>query len=217
MDKDFYNKFKANLNKILKRKPSEMDAKMIRQLRDNFDKLYHLTVIEEKTHLYNHRYFNIEFKKEIERAARYNRVLSLLILDLDNFKQVNDLFGHDKGDEVLKKVASVIKSSLRQGDFPARFGGEEFVVMLPETDSRKAFRVAEKLRIAILSDEFLSYYNVSTSIGIVTLDGKKLNGTFRDNVKATPHDMFKKADRALMWSKQHGKNQSKIWDKTLDS
>ncbi len=217
MDKNFYNKFKDNLNKILKRSPSELDAKMIRELKYNFDKLYHLTVIEEKTHLYNYRYFNLEFKKEIERATRYNRYLSLLMLDLDNFKSVNDLFGHDKGDDVLKRLAQVIKSNLREGDFPARFGGEEFVIMLPETDSKQAFKVAEKLRIAIISDEFLNYYNVSTSIGLVTLDGKNLNGTFRDNVKATPHEMFKKVDRALMWAKQHGKNQTKIWTENLDS
>lgn len=217
MDKDFYNKFKNNLNKILRRNPSQVDAKMIRELKQNFDKLYHLTVIEEKTHLYNYRYFNIEFKKEIERAARYNRSLSLLMLDLDNFKLVNDTHGHDKGDEVLKKVAQVMKSNLRKGDFPARFGGEEFVVMLPETNSKQAFRVAEKLRIAIMSNEFLNYYNVSTSIGVVGLEGKNLNGTFRDNVKATPHEMFKKADRALMWVKRHGKNQTKIWTKSMDS
>jgi len=217
MDKDFYNRVKENINRVLKRSPKDMDIRAIRELKQNFDRLYHLTVIEEKTHLYNHRYFSIEFKKEIERATRYNRQLSVLLLDLDNFKQVNDIFGHDKGDEVLKKVAQVIKSNLRMGDFPARFGGEEFIVMLPETDSKKAFRVAEKLRIAILSDKILSYYDVSTSIGVVTLDGKKLNGTFRDNVKATPHDMFKKVDRALMWAKKHGKNQTKIWDKSLDS
>jgi diguanylate cyclase (GGDEF)-like protein len=217
MDKDFYNRFKANLNKVLKRSPKELDISMVRKLKQDFDKLYHLTVIEEKTHLYNHRYFSMEFRKEIERAARYNRQLSLLLLDLDNFKQVNDIFGHDKGDEVLKKVAQLIKANLRMGDFPARFGGEEFIVMLPETDSKKAFRVAEKLRIAILSDPTLGYYDVSTSIGVVTLNGKNLNGTFRDNVKATPHDLFKKVDRALMWAKRHGKNQTKIWDKSLDS
>lgn len=217
MDKDFYNRFKENLNRIIRQSPKEIDTRMMRDLKQNFDKLYHLTVIEEKTNLYNYRYFSIEFKKEIQRAVRYNRYLSLLILDLDNFKRINDSFGHDKGDEILKRVAQIIKSNLRMEDFPARFGGEEFVVMLPETDSKKAFRVAEKLRVAILSDDFLGNYDVFVSIGIATLDGKNMDGTFRESVNATPHEIFKRADKALLWVKNHGRNQCKLWTKELDS
>jgi diguanylate cyclase (GGDEF)-like protein len=157
----------------------------------------------------------LEFKKEIERSVRYNHQLALLMIDLDNFKNVNDTYGHDKGDEVLKRVAVVIKNALRIGDFPARFGGEEFVVMLPETKMRQAYRVAERLRIAILADPYLSHYDVSASIGIGFLDGSRVNGTFRDSTKATPHELLKKSDKALLWAKRNGKNQTKIWEENL--
>lgn len=225
MDKEFYEKFRKEMNDILKKGLANdkntnfltkmRDERVIRNIRDNFDRLYSITTKEEKTGLYNYKYFQSELDKELKRTVRYNHFLSLLIMDLDNFKKVNDTFGHAKGDDVLKRVAQVIMSNLRAQDIPARFGGEEFVVLLPETDAKRASLVAEKLRLAILKDKFLNFYDVTVSIGLVGLDRTNSSQRFKENVKATPHELFKKADKALLWAKRHGKNQTKIWDETI--
>ncbi len=104
------------------------------------------------TGLYNHRYFQEQLAHEVERAQRYGHQLSVLMLDVDRFKQVNDTYGHLMGDTLLSYVARLVSAKVRSCDVAARYGGDEFAVILPETDQEKAIAVAEKLRKAVSAD-----------------------------------------------------------------
>lgn len=104
------------------------------------------------TGLYNHRYFQEQLAHEVERAQRYGHQLSVLMLDVDRFKQVNDTYGHLMGDTLLSYVARLVGAKVRSSDVAARYGGDEFAVILPETDQEKAIAVAEKLRKAVSAD-----------------------------------------------------------------
>jgi diguanylate cyclase (GGDEF)-like protein len=104
------------------------------------------------TGLYNHRYFQEQLASEVERAQRYGHHLSVLMLDVDRFKQVNDTYGHLMGDTLLSYVARLISAKVRSSDVAARYGGDEFGVILPETDQEKAIAVAEKLRRSVSGD-----------------------------------------------------------------
>ena len=104
---------------------------------------------DDLTGLYNRRYFFERFEREVERAKRYNRCLSIILMDLDHFKRYNDTFGHLSGDRALQAVANVLRENIRKVDIVSRYGGEEFVVVLPETDKESTVVVAEKLRKAV--------------------------------------------------------------------
>ncbi len=164
-------------------------------------RLYEMATLDRKTKLYNHGYFQNRLLEEIERAERYKTDLSLMMLDLDHFKNINDTYGHIVGDEVLIKIAHVIREQLRSFDIPARFGGEEFTVILPETDLTSAVSVAERLRKAIEKLSFSSSkggFTVTVSIGV----------TGFIHSAGIPEDIFiEEADRALYYAKQHGRNQ----------
>jgi len=110
------------------------------------ERLRQLAITDELTGLYNRRFFMERWSAEVERARRYGRSLSCLILDINGFKQVNDLLGHRMGDQVLRQVAEEMRRSLRQSDLLARFGGDEFIVALPETDLDQAQAVVSKLQ-----------------------------------------------------------------------
>jgi len=116
-----------------------------RQLRD-------MAYRDALTGLYNHRYFQEQLAHEVERAQRYGARLSVLMLDVDRFKQVNDTYGHLMGDTLLSYIAKLIGAKVRTSDVPARYGGDEFSVILPETGQEKALAVAEKLSEAVSSD-----------------------------------------------------------------
>ena len=106
------------------------------------------------TSIFNRRYFDQRYTREILRARRYKRNLSVLMIDIDHFKVYNDTFGHLMGDKVLQKVAQVLETELRRADVICRYGGEEFVVILPEIDLHNAYYVAEKLRNAVITSTF---------------------------------------------------------------
>ncbi len=127
-----------------------------------------LSITDELTSLYNRRHFISQFKKEIERARRYSHPLSLLMIDLDNFKQYNDTYGHQHGDKVLRTVAMLLKNSVRKPDFVARFGGDEFAIVMPEVDNDKAIKLAERLRKQL---EINDFSNVPTQ----TVEGIKIS------------------------------------------
>jgi len=164
-------------------------------------RLYEMATLDRKTKLYNHGYFQNRLLEEIERAERYKTDLSLMMLDLDHFKNINDTYGHMVGDEVLIKIARVIREQLRSFDIPARFGGEEFTVILPETDLPCTVSVAERLRKAVEKLSFSSpkgSFSVTVSIGV----------TGFIHSSGTTEDIFiEEADRALYYAKQHGRNQ----------
>lgn len=183
-------------------------------------KLYYLATVDTKTHLYNYRYFISALKHELAISERYKRPLSLIIIDIDNFKKINDSYGYLRGDEILQLVATIIKNNVRDTDVAARFGGEEFVVLMPETHEEEAEKMAERLRGMIMADKFLFNYNVTVSIGVAQnfpvkqkefLENKSLYSQFmpKNNKKEKENDeesLFEKANLALKYAKEHGKN-----------
>jgi diguanylate cyclase (GGDEF)-like protein len=170
----------------------------IEQARE-FSRIRETAARDPLTQLRNRRAFDEVFAGETVRFARYGRPLSLLVIDLDHFKAINDQFGHEAGDEVLCRTARMIESSIRDIDTPARFGGEEFVVLLPETDIASALDVAERIRAAIAAAdiEFKGHHiPVRTSIGVSACP---------DRV-ALPGDLIASADAALYHAKADGRN-----------
>jgi len=111
--------------------------------------LQKMSITDDLTGLYNRRHLNTHLTRESEYCKRYKIALSCIMLDLDHFKQVNDFHGHEFGDEVLRSVSALIKESVRSSDYVFRFGGEEFVVLLPETGKEGAIRTADKIRSRI--------------------------------------------------------------------
>jgi diguanylate cyclase (GGDEF)-like protein len=163
-------------------------------------RLYEIATLDRKTGLYNHGFFQNRLVEEIERAERYKTDLSLMILDLDHFKRINDSHGHMMGDDVLMRVAHTIKDKIRTFDIPARFGGEEFTVILPETDDRSSLVVAERLRTSIEELKFKAPkkgFTVTTSIGVAT---------YGHSADITEDMFIDQADRALYHAKENGRN-----------
>lgn len=111
-----------------------------------FEEIYRLTIIDGLTEIFNKRYFLEQIEKEMSRAKRYRRPLSLIMFDIDFFKRINDTFGHLTGDFVLKKLAQVVKASIRREEIFSRYGGEEFTIIMPESTLDKSVEVAEKIR-----------------------------------------------------------------------
>ena len=166
-------------------------------------------VTDELTGLPNNRAFRETVSREAERASRFNHPLSLIILDLDDFKAVNDTHGHLQGDEVLRAVGRVLASEPRAIDEAARYGGEEFVVALPETDAEGAFEVAERIRVRLESDRIPNLagggpLRVTASFGTATMPGSA------DDVRG----LFIAADEALYQAKRAGKNQVVVAEDT---
>ena len=152
------------------------------------------------TSVYSRQQFDKRIRVELKRHQRYAKSLSLIMLDLDFFKRLNDTYGHVAGDNVLKKVGSLLDETLRETDFPARFGGEEFVVILPETNEEQAWLLAERLRKRISRTSFShedNTFNVTASLGVASIKPGPL----------TPGDMLvQQADEALYRAKSSGRN-----------
>ncbi len=166
------------------------------------------------TGLYNRRSLFEKGNEEMNRAKRYGRPLSVLMLDIDHFKGVNDEYGHLAGDEVLKDLANILTGQLRmkEGDFPARYGGEEFVVVLPETDKKSAMILAERLRGRIEEKLFkadpLIKEKITASIGVAELDEAGEDSDLET--------FLGRADKALYEAKESGRNQVKAWSQDLE-
>ncbi len=164
------------------------------------DKLKRLSITDGLTKLYNSRYFYNQIKAEIDRTKRYQRPLSLLLLDIDQFKEYNDNYGHLEGDKVLVRLGEVIKSCLRKMDSAYRYGGEEFTVILPETAGDEAATVAERIRAAVEMDKFYPLKNkeqLSTTISI---------GVTEFLLDEEVAIFVQRADKAMYLSKQSGRN-----------
>lgn len=166
-----------------------------------YDKLHEEANTDGLTKCYNKTYFNNGLELEVKKSKVTGKPLTLIIFDLDHFKKLNDNFGHDAGDYVLKEKARIIRENgIRQGDIFARYGGEEFCILLPNTNLKQGFEIAERLRKLIEKHEFI-YDNkrlpVTASIGIAD---------YREGVN-TGTDLFKRADSAVYKSKDGGRNQ----------
>lgn len=152
------------------------------------------------TQIHNRQSFDERLSDELKRHQRYRHSLSLLLFDLDHFKSINDTLGHHAGDMVLKDIGVIIEESCRETDFAARFGGEEFVVILPQTTEDQAWVLAERLRRKIEHKQFQyadKYFPVTTSIGVATLVPGALT---------KKEDLIRKADEALYLAKSNGRN-----------
>ena len=162
---------------------------------------------DELTGLHNYRHFNQRLEAEIERAQRYQRPMSLLMLDLDDFKEYNDLFGHPQGNAALCHLAGTIKEVVRRVDIAARYGGDEFAVLLPETDASQALRVASRLRDAVEASAALPAPSglitrpLSISVGISSFPAPARD---RD-------ELLRQADEALYHAKKDASGSIQAW------
>ena len=169
------------------------------------EEIYRLMTVDGLTQIFNRRYFDEALEREVNRSRRYARVLSLIVFDLDHFKLINDTYGHLVGDQVLKEIARMLTSKLRDYDLAGRFGGEEFSLLLPQTRSVDALRIAERIRSSIASMSIIApgavggeRVHVTVSIGVAALD----SGTDR-----TYSQLMSAADAALYRAKGGGRDQ----------
>lgn len=163
-----------------------------------------LAMLDSLTEAYNRRTFIDLAERELQRSLRNGKPLSLMVLDLDHFKQINDIHGHQAGDSVLRQVKHTADQCLRAADTFARYGGEEFVVLLPETGREGAFNLAERLRSAIAESRAECGVPVSACIGVVSL--LKVNGS------VTLAELLAKADAAMYQAKSAGRNRVAMAD-----
>jgi len=173
------------------------------ELKEANSRLQQLLVHDEKTALLNYRAFSVRLQDEFRRARRYREYLSLMMLDLDEYKNVNDRYGHVAGDEVLREFGRILSTTTRETDVVARYGGDEFVVLLPATAGPPAFKLAERIRQAMESHRFPAgdaWLGVTSSQGIAT---------YPVNPRIVGHeDLIREADKALYQAKQAGRNRS---------
>jgi diguanylate cyclase (GGDEF)-like protein len=178
-----------------------LETKRLQKLAKEREFYKKLSNSDELTELANYRYFSETLQKETSRAKRYNRPLSLMMIDIDDFKSCNDTYGHPAGDMVLKRIASLIKKNTRGCDLVARYGGEEFSVILPETSEEEAHVVTERIRESIDKFEFKTedgkpIGNLSVTIGLSSIPKKANN----------KKELISTADSALYSGKASGKN-----------
>ena len=187
---DFKNKLKA-----LDPAAKENISKLLKEIEKNINYLYEIATIDEKTGVYNNKFFKTVSEMELDKAKRGIGPLSLFMIDLDNFKKLNDTYGHLIGDLVLKRLGFILKKGTRKYDIVSRFGGEEFVILLPNTSIKRARIVCDRLRANVQKDVKMKKYSVTLSGGLV--EYKK-----GDSVKR----MQVRADNALYKAKKLGKN-----------
>jgi len=158
-----------------------------------------LSIVDELTGLFNKRHFNETLRQESDRAARYDHPLSMIIMDIDNFKHFNDTYGHAEGDRVLAVMGQVVANAIRTTDRGNRYGGEEFTVILPDTTGNDAITVAERIRQNFAAHDFYprngERVNKTVSLGITELQADD-----------TPNSFLKRADKNLYQAKESGKN-----------
>ncbi|ACM19453.1 response receiver-modulated diguanylate cyclase [Geotalea daltonii FRC-32] len=172
------------------------------ELKRSNELLKQLSNTDPLTHLYNRRYLMEALDREYQRAARKESSLSLIIIDIDHFKKVNDNYGHQQGDVVLAAVAALLKKMVRSYDVAARYGGEEFVVLLSETALSQAMLFAERFRCAVQEIVFTGKMNgltITVSLGVATFPSAKVDCV---------DSLFRQADEALYKAKQGGRNKA---------
>lgn len=152
------------------------------------------------------RYFMFKFQEELHRAQRYEKNLTVIMADLDRFKNINDTYGHSTGDRVLKIVAKFLQQNIRDVDIIARFGGEEFVILLPEADKNEARTVSERLRrnLAHLKLDDLPHLTISLGIAAYPEDGNDIE------------ELIKRSDAAMYAAKQSGRNRVEMYTTGMD-
>ncbi len=172
----------------------------------NKAQLWEMAVTDSLTGLFVRRYFMVKFQEELHRAERYKKNLAVVMADMDSFKDINDTYGHASGDRVLKIVSRFLQRNIRDIDIVARFGGEEFVILLPEADKAEARIVSERLRRKLAKLQLDDIPPLSISLGIAAYpeDGKDIE------------ELVKKADAAMYMAKQYGKNRVESYASGMD-
>jgi len=193
----------------------ELERRVVDLSRENLDLIVRNRALSEisardaLTGLYNRWYLIEKIESEINRSLRHGSPMALLMLDIDHFKNVNDTYGHTAGDQVLKIVARLLKESCRVYDVPGRYGGEEFCLLLPETELGSTPTVAERIRHRLETTQMVITEGsvvVTASIGIAGVDATSLDPVL------SPGALIDRADRALYSAKNHGRNCVAIWD-----
>ena len=164
-----------------------------------------VTITDELTGLFNRKYLHARLDAEISRAKRYGTDLSCLLIDIDFFKTVNDMYGYDWGDVLLKKVAEMLKALIRKEDILTRYGDEEFLLILPNTSEQQAFIFAERFRRDIEKMEFIPAQEEERHP--ITISGGISSYPFLENVEENSNSLIRYAEHALYNAKQSGKNQ----------
>jgi diguanylate cyclase (GGDEF)-like protein len=180
------------------------DIKMLKAVADqaavavNKAQLWDMAVTDSLTGLYVRRYFMVKLQEEIHRAERYDKIMSVIMADLDGFKDINDKYGHDVGDRALEAISQFLQKNIRDVDTIARYGGEEFVMLIPDADKDAAFSLAERLReeLARVNLDHLPAITISLGIAAYPQDGTDID------------DLIKKADAAMYAAKKAGRNRS---------
>ena len=167
------------------------------------EKLQKLAITDGLTKLYNSRSFYTQLELEVDRFNRYKHPLALLLLDIDNFKEYNDSYGHLEGDKVLVRFSQIIKTCLRANDSAYRYGGEEFTVILPETNGDEAKTVAQRIRSSLEAEKYKpvpgKVTRITISIGVTQCYPKEELSTF-----------IRRADKAMYLSKENGRNRVSV-------
>lgn len=188
-----YKELLMRLKRVLK------EQQLTRERIQMLGKLQKLAITDGLTKLYNSRYFYNQIDLEVDRSNRYHHTLSLLLLDIDHFKVYNDTYGHLEGDKVLVRIGEVIKTCLRKMDTAYRYGGEEFTVILPETNGQEAVHVADRIRSSIEKEVFLpdsgQENKITISIGVTEYIAA-------ERISA----LVERADKAMYISKENGRN-----------
>ena len=171
-----------------------------------YEMIKHKSHTDAITNLWNHGFFQDKLSEEIEKARKTHQAIGLMMIDIDNFKHLNDNFGHQNGDIVLKAIANILRDSSRDGDFVCRYGGEEFSIILTQTDQQQSYAIAERIRQQVANYQFPKFssdqhLNVTISIGLAISqpDGSK-----------TKEALIAQADKAMYTAKSKGKNRTCI-------
>ena len=172
-----------------------------RELEIAHEEMKDLAIRDYLTGLYNRRFFMAVMEKEFYRSKRYDVPLSLILLDIDDFKKFNDLHGHQYGDQILMTLSEILKRLSRTSDIISRFGGEEFTIIVPNVESKQAAHFAERLRAA------LQEAGITVSVGVISFPEANLR---------FPDDLIRRADAAMYYAKEHGKNRVKVWDNDME-
>ena len=184
-----------SLEKVIAQKTDEL-AKKNQQLERKIIEVESVSNLDSLTKISNRKFFETELSKEIMRANRYNHPLTLVMFDLDRFKEINDVHGHKVGDAMLCSICQLVTSNIRDVDLFARWGGDEFVIIFPELTQQQAHQTSEKLRILISKHKITKNISATCSFGVAQYqEGDSIN------------DLFQRVDKQLYISKQQGRNQ----------
>lgn len=186
LEKELYS-----ANEALERQVEERT----RELTESLVKIKEISIRDPLTDLFNRRKLDESLEYEVKRAKRYEDALGLILIDIDDFKNINDQYGHQLGDTVLVEFANILRSSVRETDIVGRWGGEEFLVICPQCDLEASKVLAEHIRANVASFIFTEVEHQTASLGVSTLQGDEM-----------PHDILKRVDKALYKSKNSCKN-----------